>query len=991
LARIGEAELAHLKRDTDLVGLVEASGVVLRRHGSDLVGLCPFHEDREPSLVVSPKASMWHCLGACRAGGSAIEWVMRRDGVSFRHAVERLREGVAPESRSTQPLSEPPAPTVQPPTLEAAALLGQVVAHYHETLQRSKEAWTFLERLGLSEPGLIERFQLGYANRTLGYRLPPSRLKAGQEIRGRLQQLGILRASGHEHFRGSVVVPVFGPGGAVVDLYGRRIGERLRQGAAADLYLPGPRRGVWNLESLVGVAEVILCESLFDALTFWNAGLRNVTTSFGVSGFTKAHLEAFQSCGVKRVLVAYDRDEAGDGEAGALVPVLAAAGIGAARIQFPRGLSANTYALKVPPASRSLALLVEDAGWLGDGASARNAVDVEPVRFSPASDPARAAALADAASDAVVEVNGDEVLVSLGDRRYRVRGLARNAMSDTLRVNLLARRGDGLHVDTLDLYAARPRTTFIVEAARELGVREEQVKKDLGTLLLEVERAQAERLARAERPLPRAVELTPSEQAEALDLLRSPDLMDRILADFTACGVVGEEVNKLVGYLATVSRKLERPLGLIVQSASAAGKTSLMDAVLAFVPDEDRVQYSALTGQSLFYMEGLDLRHKVLAVVEEEGAERAGYALKLLQSEGALAMASTGKDPGTGRLVTHEYRVEGPVMTFLTTTSTDLDEELRNRCLVLAVDEEREQTRRVHRAQRDRRTLAGLVARQEGERVLRLHRNAQRLLRPLAVVNPFAPALTFVDSRTHTRRDHEKYLTLIDAVALLHQHQREVKTLERAGTLVEYVEVLRADIAVANRLANEVLGRSLDALPPQTRRFLSALHHWGEGCRRAAADNVDAFCFTAREAREALGLGPSQTKVHLARLVDLEYLVTHRAVHGRRRYEILYAGEGMDGGPFLPGLADPQRLAALYDPPRPEPEVQVPGSECQRPAPGRDVAGPRPASGRGQQETARAKASSRLRASGPRHGPARSGRADEPPGPYVPAPGEGQQ
>jgi hypothetical protein len=182
-------------------------------------------------------------------------------------------------------------------------------------------------------------------------------------------------------------------------------------------------------------------------------------------------------------------------------------------------------------------------------------------------------------------------------------------------VNLLARRGDGLHVDTLDLYAARPRTTFIVEAARELGVREEQVKKDLGTLLLEVERAQAERLARAERPLPRAVELTPSEQAEALDLLRSPDLMDRILADFTACGVVGEEVNKLVGYLATVSRKLERPLGLIVQSASAAGKTSLMDAVLAFVPDEDRVQYSALTGQSLFYMEGLDLRHKVLAVV----------------------------------------------------------------------------------------------------------------------------------------------------------------------------------------------------------------------------------------------------------------------------------------------------------------------------------------------------------------------------------------
>src|SRR4051812_19172292 len=90
-----------------------------------------------------------------------------------------------------------------------------------------------------------------------------------------------------------------------------------------------------------------------------------------------------------------------------------------------------------------------------------------------------------------------------------------------------------------------------------------------------------------------------------------------------------------------------------------------------------------MTGQACFYMAATDLRHKVLAVVEEEGAERASYALKLLQSEGELTIASTGKDPDTGKLATHEYRVEGPVMITLTTTAVELDEELVNRAIVL--------------------------------------------------------------------------------------------------------------------------------------------------------------------------------------------------------------------------------------------------------------------------------------------------------------------
>lgn len=171
--------------------------------------------------------------------------------------------------------------------------------------------------------------------------------------------------------------------------------------------------------------------------------------------------------------------------------------------------------------------------------------------------------------------------------------------------------------------------------------------------------------------------------------------------------MVGEKTNKLVGYLAAVSRLLDRPLAVLIQSSSAAGKSSLMDVVLAFVPEEARTKYSAMTGQSLFYMGQTGLKHRILAIAEEEGASRASYAMKLLQSEGELTIASTGTDPKTGNLITQEYRVEGPTMLMMTTTAIDLDEELLNRCLLLTVDEDREQTRRIHALQREKRTLAG--------------------------------------------------------------------------------------------------------------------------------------------------------------------------------------------------------------------------------------------------------------------------------------------
>jgi len=271
--------------------------------------------------------------------------------------------------------------------------------------------------------------------------------------------------------------------------------------------------------------------------------------------------------------------------------------------------------------------------------------------------------------------------------------------------------------------------------------------------------------------------------------------------------------------------------------------------------------------------------------IKFDAAERASYALKLLQSEGELTIASTGKDPATGKMVTQEYHVEGPVMIFLTTTAIDLDEELQNRCLTLAVDESAEQTGRIHRVQRERRTLAGLIARAERKDLLKKLRDAQRLLSPVDVLNPFAPALTFPTGRTRNRRDHEKYLTLIDAIALLHQHQRETRTLPGGQ---RFIEVTLDDIALANELAPEVLGRSLDELPPQTRRLLAFIRELMKQKRKERGAKA-ASTFSRKELRDLCGWSLSQVRVHLERLVELEYLaIRHGRLGSAFVYEIIF-------------------------------------------------------------------------------------------------------
>ena len=154
-----------------------------------------------------------------------------------------------------------------------------------------------------------------------------------------------------------------------------------------------------------------------------------------------------------------------------------------------------------------------------------------------------------------------------------------------------------------------------------------------------------------------------------------------------------------------------------------------------------------------------------------------------------------------------------------------------------------------------------------------------------------------------------KYLTLIRSIALLRQYQKPIKHATHGPKHLKFIEVEPEDIGIANRLAHEVLGRSLDELPPQTRRLVGLIDEMvSAACKRLVMERCD-YRFTRRQVREHTGWGNTQLKVHLHRLEDLEYLLVHQGGRGQRFvYELLYEGKAQDGAARLPGLIDLEKL-----------------------------------------------------------------------------------
>jgi DNA primase catalytic core len=876
-------DFGQIKKTTDIVRVVESYGIALKKVGADHVGLCPFHEDTKPSLRVTPGKGLFRCP-ACGAAGNVIQFVAKKEGLTDREAALKLCGSIPGVMRASElptagkaapPQSSSSSPAVEVDEPTRAKLLARVAGFYAKTLHKDRAGLDYLKTRRLDDPAMLETFQVGYCNGTLRNALP----KAG-EIIDQLKAIGVLNERGNEVFYGRVVVPIHDAAGNVLSLYGRRLDDEQPR----HLYLKGGHRGVFNGVAAKANQSLIVTEATFDAMSLWAAGFRNVISLYGKDGWTADHETLVRENGVTEILLALDGDERGREAADALETKLSGLVKSVHRIAWPEGVKdANAFFLS-RSAEDFRALLPQPSKPTTEETAGKESITPTPEGFA-------------------LSVNG---------RRYELCAIEKPSaarLKATVRaIGAEVRKNGGcapFHVDTVDFYLSRSRKGFVSEAARLFREVPEVIEADVNRLIVALEdyaKRKAEGSAAA-----CAVAVPDGDRLEALRMGRSAGLVDELQRDFGKLGIIGEETNRLLLYLAMTSRKMDDPLAVQILSSSGAGKSHLQDAVLSLCPDEDLIKLTSLTGQALFYKGEDSLKHKCLAIAEVAGAEGARYALRNLISERKLVIESTIKNALTGRLETQLNTVYGPTAVFETTTNPDTDAETKSRYVLLSVDESPEQTKAILEAQRQSHTLEGRKRRKAREAVLAKHHALQRLLEPVAVVNPFEPFLTYGDDRLAFRRDHPKYLNLILAVTFLHQMQRPRKHDPELG---DYIETTLDDIAIANELAHQLFGQSQDDLSFPSRQLLGLV---GDYVRRRAAEEKTEpgkVEFTRRELREAIKWTEARLRLHLGELMRLEYVGAASGRFGQRfLHRLLVDPDEIEaGGRFVPGLKDLEQL-----------------------------------------------------------------------------------
>ena len=828
---LAEFDKDEVKARVDITQLFAAFGVTLTAKGRGFTAKCPWHDDAEPSLSVDREKGLYHCFG-CGESGDVVSLVQKMKGVGFKEALAYLKTHGATAVLEAKPASSSPAANA---VAELNFILDEVATRYASALGAHPEARAYLSSRGLDQAQLIASFKLGYCAGDLA-----GSLSAAQKAA--LTKLGVLKASGGEHFAHCVTVPLFDESDHVVGFYGRRIHSN---SAPDHLYLPGPHKGLVNRKA-AGVyrEELILTESVLDALSLVALGIHNVIPCYGAGGLTAEHAKLLKDQRVKQVVIGFDADEAGRRGAEELKGKLLTEGVAVKLAAPPKGKDWNEYLTAGGTAQEIKAMFAVAAAASGSSPEHPMSVATE----------------------------GERKLFTLGEIRYRVSG-ARDVFVASLRVNIKAESQAKRYIDNVDLYSARSRTAFAANLAALLSAEPSRIERDLVSILEHLEAERDRRLSTAEAP---AFTMSEEDKELGLAFLKDPDLVERVLSDLDALGYVGEEENKLLVYLAATSRRMEDPLSVLIVSESASGKSFLIDCVKRLMPPEEVVAMTSLSDQALQYLAEDALLHKFLVMGEAVHSEIVEHQVREMLSSRELSRLVTLKDEKTGELSSRMVRKPVVVSCALSTTNPQVNPENASRFFVVGADESQEQTKAIFTRQRGKYSVERY---RDGDRataqITHRHHAAQRLLSPRLIVNPFAECLEFPSKLMRARRDHERFLDLIASVCFLRQHLKQEK--QREG--VHYIECDLTDYRAAYRVMSRVIACTYSALPQAVTGLYEALRLV---CKKKATEQkvaADEVSVSQRELREATGVVAHTVKRSLRLLVDWEYL----AVEGSRR------------------------------------------------------------------------------------------------------------
>ena len=808
---------------------------------------CPWHDDKRPSLQIYPKTNTRTCFSSkCGAGsGDVIELIQRMDRCNKHEAIKKAKTFLT----MTIPQNTP--------NVSRAEILTKVFDYFKRSLRHSKagNVRVYLESRGLSLTQLV-----GYNSGSLHRKNSSASGVKDESFIKACTELGLLKLaeSGWRSWaKGCLIFPLLNESGQVVSFYGRS----LESGNNRHFYLKN-RMGLYPSYPKTNTKVLLLCESVIDAASLEDLDLGvqglSVVALYGTNGLVAEHRKAMVSLpDLKEIIFMLDGDEAGRKAVAHHAKTLKelCPKVQLTYVALPEGEDVNSmYVSHQEEAATMFATLLAERQSIGKAAKIVDTA--EQVNESGVLDTSNPELLTYRSKDILLTVMGG----------ISIEGL------DRLRVTLKMSSGDRLLRHGLDLYNDNQVEQYAKRVATRLDSSSREMRKLLDQLTNALEVYRMEQLEQRKlRTKPEKL-LSADQLQSAESYLSAPNLMQRTLSDLAKTGIIGEPNNALLMYLAMSSRKRRKPVHVISLAKSGMGKTHLQERVAACIPDEEKLIATTLSDNALYYMQKEELKHKVLVIEDLDGAQNVLYAIREMQSKGALTKTVTLKD-NKGRLKTMLLEVEGPICLIACTTKESLYEDNANRSFLIYLDSSADQDERIMAYQR--KISAGLVNEQSEKHWQQSFQHMQYLLREVHVRNPFAEALRIPNEVFKPRRTNAHYLAFIELITWYHQYQRPWKT---DGNGQRYIETTVEDIEWANKLLAPVLLRKSDELTGPCRDFLEALKK-----------QFESKSFYRSDVRAHLRINPNNIKYYLRTLLQYGYV---RVVGGNRynrgyEYEIV--------------------------------------------------------------------------------------------------------
>ncbi len=790
---------------------------------------CPFHDDKTPSLKIYPETNTYNCFG-CGANGDVIQFIQDKENLTKHEALKKATELIRTtidvrKAPSTPKEQNNPSPFGE--DLEGAFL------KMKQNLHRSKKGVAYLQDRCLSDVTLEQ----GYNGRQF------------------------------PKLKNCIVYPLKNSKSEIVSFYGRSIAVASDQKSNAHYYLAG-RKGLYPNYPPAETRVLILTESIIDATTLIKYYTRDteqveVLALYGVNGFTTEHNEAINKLKyLEEIILFFDGDVAGETAVNTYKKQLCKSypNLTISYVETPEGEDVNTIVQNNH--AEIFTYLIENRELL-----------YEPKK-TPKPLPTLAQGLQTENPEYITYTSGVLQIAILG-------GIPLHNL-DRLKVTLRINRTDSnnnlytLRQSGIDLYNDDVVTKLIRKLAERLELGTKEVQQVLYSLITQLENYRLKQIEVNEPKEIKKRKLTEKQKQDAITFLQSENLLQKTNELIGLTGLVGEEKNRLLMYLVFTSRLRKQPLHIISLGASGTGKTYLQEKISELIPEDQKLEITALSENALYYFDRTELKNKLVLIEDLDGAQddKILYAIRELMSKKRISKTIPIKD-AKGNLKTVTLQVEGPISLAGTTTKEKIYEDNANRSILIYLDNSKAQKDKIISYQQQ--LSAGLIDKSKETQIKEFLKDVQSVLEPLEVRNPYATKLQIPETVFKPLRTNAHYLAFIETITFYHQFQRKREN--------GYVLTSIKDIEIANELLKEVLLAKSDELTKGCRDFFERVKQYLQKENKTSFYNV--------EIRQAFRMNPSNVKYYLATLSKYHFVKVIGG-HPRKKgyeYEIISTEE----------------------------------------------------------------------------------------------------